>query len=53
MPGGQASAFCEPVSMTCTPSFSISNSSAMKELMASTTRKTPFSRQKRLISSMS
>ena len=49
IPGGHASAFCEPVSIISTPSSSIWNSSAKKELIASTTRNILFFLQKLLI----
>ena len=39
MPGGHASAFCEPVIITFTPSSFMLNGSARKELMESTARK--------------
>ena len=39
IPGGQANAFWDPVIITSTPNFFISNSSAKNELIASTIKK--------------
>ena len=53
IPGGQASAFCEPVIMISAPNAPISNGSVKKELMQSTIRNKPFLLQNALIMSMS